>query len=265
MLVGFAVALALAFLSVVRVSADGFAYRKDLIWSNKSVLVLSQKSFPEGSTLPPNTEPGRFATIVDQYVALATSDEVVNSLKKQGLLSPIAGETAPLPIAAAAVPSAVTGAPTPLLELTAVGKSPTAATRLAVRATDTFINFVKARQQAARIPENKRVRVDIVTRAGVPQVLVPRKVTTPMFILFAGIAIVVGAAFIRDNMKRDDDSKPGAPRYQLEAAPNLDPLETREADASAPDPVFRDDQADRAEADLAADGRSVTFRRRSSG
>ena len=92
MLVGFAVALALAFLSVVRVSSDGFAYRKAVVWSNKSVLDLSQKSFPEGSTLPLNTEPGRFATIVDQYVALATSDEVVNSLKKQGLLTPARGK-----------------------------------------------------------------------------------------------------------------------------------------------------------------------------
>ena len=86
-----------------------------------------------------------------------------------------------------------------------------------------------------------------------------------MFILLAGIALVVAAAFIRDNMKRGDDSKRGGPPYQLEAAPNLDSLETREADASAPDPVFGDDQADRAEADFAADGGSVTFRRRSSG
>jgi hypothetical protein len=250
----------------VRVSSDGFAYRKSETWSNKSVLNLSQKNFPEGSTLPRNTEPGRFATLVDQYVALATSDEVIAALKKQGLVEPQAGETAPLPIAAAAVPSAVTGAATPLLELTAVGETPAAATRLAVRTTDTFINVVKARQQRAQIPENKQVRLEIVTRAGVPQVLVPRKMTTPMFILLAGITLVVAAAFIRDNMKRDDDSKRGGPPYQLEAAPNLDALETRQADAPAPGPVFGDDQtAQPAEADLAPDGGSVTLRRRSSG
>ena len=83
-----------------------------------------------------------------------------------------------------------------------------------------------------------------------------------MFILLAGIALVVAAAFIRDNMKRGDDSKRGGPPYQLEAAPNLD--ETREADAPAPGPVFGDDQATRlAEADFAVDGGSMMFRRSS--
>ena len=173
-LVGFAVALALAFLSVVHVSSDGFAYRKPVIWSNKSVLNLSQMSFPEGSTLPRNTEPGRFPTIVDQYVALATSDEVITSLRRQGLLKRGAGEIAPLPIAAAALPSA-TGAPTPLLELTGVGETPAAATRLVVGATDALINVVKARQQRAGIAKDKRVRIEVVTRAGVPQILVPRR------------------------------------------------------------------------------------------
>ena len=50
--VGFAVALALALLSVVRVSSDGFAYRKPVIWTNKSVVNLSQESFPEGFCAP---------------------------------------------------------------------------------------------------------------------------------------------------------------------------------------------------------------------
>jgi hypothetical protein len=251
---------------VVRVSSDGLAYRSPEIWSNKSVLSLSQKSFPEGSTLPQNTEPGRFPTIVDQYAALATSDAVIASLKRQRLIAPRAGETAPLPIAAAALPSAVTGAATPLLELTAVGKSPAAATRLAVRATDTFISIVKARQQEAGIPESRRVQLDIVTRAGVPRILIPRKMTKAMFILVAGVALVVAAAFIRDNIKRKDDSKRGGPAYQLEAAPSLDSLGPREAAAPAPDAVFGDNQAARpTEADLAADVGPLTIRRRSSG
>jgi hypothetical protein len=76
----------------------------------------------------------------------------------------------------------------------------------------------------------------------------------------------VAAAFIRDNMKRNDDSMQGGAPYQLEAAPSLDPHETREADAPAPDLVFGDDQAARpAEAGLAADGGPLTIHRRSSG
>ena len=264
--VGLAVALALALLSVVRLSSDGLAYRKAETWSNASVLVLSQESFPEGrSALPPNTDPSRFAAIVDQYAALATSDAVIASLKRQGLLEPDAGGTEAPPIVATAVPSTVTGTATPLLRLTAAAESPAAATRLVIRATDTFINFVKTRQQDAGIPKDQRVELQILTRAGVPELIGPRKKTTPIFILLAGLTIVVAAAFIRDNMQRDDDAKRGVLPYQLEAAPVLDSLETPEADAPAPDPVFRGDRADRpADADP-ADVASVTIPRRSSG
>jgi capsular polysaccharide biosynthesis protein len=264
--IGLVAALALAFLSVVRVSSDGLAYRKPEIWSNASVLVLSQKSFPEGSSsLPPNTDPNRFATIVDQYAALATSDEVIASLKRQGLLKPDAGETADLPITATAVPSVLTGAATPLLKLSAVAESPTAATRLAIRATDTFIKFVKARQEHAGIPQHKRIQLEILTRAGVPQLIGPRKKTTPIFIFVACLTIVVAAAFIRDNMRRDNDAERGVPPIQLEAAP-LDSLERPEADAPAPNPVFRGDRAaGPGAADPAADVPSVIRPRQSSG
>ena len=244
--VGISVALALALLSIVRVSSDGLAYRKSETWSNASVLVLSQESFPEGrSALPPNMDPTRFAAIVDQYAALATSDAVIASLKRKGLLKGDAGESAAPAIAATAVPSTVTGSATPLLKLTAVAESPAAATRLVIGATDTFINFVKTRQQDAGIRKDQRVELEILTRASVPELIGPRKKTTAIFILLAGFSIAVAAAFIRDNMQRDDDAKRGVPPYQLEAAPVLDSLETPEAVASAPDPVFRGHEAAR--------------------
>jgi hypothetical protein len=250
--VGLAVALALAFLSHVRVSSDGLAYRKAETWSSESVLAL-------------NTDPAQFAALVDQYAALATSDEVIVSLKRQGLLDPNAEQGVRLPIAATAVPSAVTGAPTPLLRLTAEAESPAAATRLVIRATDTFIRVAKSRQEAAGTRENQRVGIEILTRAGGPVLTGPRKKTTPIFILLAGLTIVVAAAFIRDNMQRDDDVKPGVPPYQLEAAPGLDSLETPEADSPAQDPVFRGVEAARpADADP-ADIASMKVPRRSSG
>jgi capsular polysaccharide biosynthesis protein len=266
--VGVAFALALAFLSVVRVSSDGLAYRQGETWSNTSVLALSQKNFPEGSAVSPESaDPARFSQIVDQYAALVSSDEVVASLKRQGLLEPHAGETRNLPFAATAVPSAVTGAPTALLKVTAIGKSPAAATRLVTRTTDTFINVVKSRQETAGIPENRRVGLEILTRAGVPKLIGPRKKTTPMFILFAVLTIVVVAIFIRDNMQRADQVEPGVPPHQLEAAPDLDHVDRSERDApAAPDPVFRREGAGRpAEGEPRAEAGSVTIPRRSSG
>jgi hypothetical protein len=248
--VGLVCALALALFSHVRVSSDGLAYRKAETWSNESVLAL-------------NTDLDRFPALVDQYAALATSDQVIVSLVRQGLLDPDAAQGGELPIAATAVPSAVTGAPTPLLQLTAEGESPAAATRLVIGATDTFINVVKTRQ--AGVPRNQHVGIEILTRARGPELTGPRKKTTPIFILLAGLTIVVAAAFIRDNMQRDDDARRGISPFQLEAAP-LDPSEMLEADAPAPDPVFRGDQSPGpAEADPAADVPSVIRPRQSSG
>jgi hypothetical protein len=168
------------------------------------------------------------------------------------------------------VPSAVTGATTPLLRVTAAAESPAAATRLVIRATDTFIKVVRSRQEAAGIPEDQRVTLRILTRAGVPELIGPRKKTTPIFILLAGLTVVVAAAFIRENMQRHDDVKRGEPPYQLGAAPGVDPvvgaLETPERDTPAPGPVFGGDQAvPAAEADTAADVGSVTSPRRASG
>jgi hypothetical protein len=233
------------------------------------VLTLSQENFPEGSAVPPESaDPNRFAQIVDQYAALVTSDDVIAALKRQGLLDPRAGETEDFPIGATAVPSAVTGAPTPLLKLTAIAESPAAATRLVVRTTDTFVNVVASRQERAGIPENRRVRLDILTRAGVPELIGPRKKTTPIFILLAVLTIVVLAIFIRDNMQRqDDDVDRGVSPYQLEPAPDFDRLETSEQGADAgTDPIFRGDEVARpAEGERDADIASVTIPRRSSG
>jgi hypothetical protein len=157
------------------------------------------------------------------------------------------------------VPSTVTGAATPLLKISAEAPSPAAATTLAIRATDTFIGFVRARQVAAKIPENQRIELTIVTRAGVPELTGPRGKTTPIIIFLAVLTIVVAAVFIRDNMQRERDDR----LYQLEAARVLDPLQnTRETGAPPePDPV---PAARAAEPDSAADAGSAMRTRWSS-
>ena len=237
--VGLAVALALAFLSHVRVSSDGLADRKQETWSNASVLVLSQESFPEGrSVLPPNTDPSRFAAIADQYAALATSDAVVASLKKQGLLKPDGGNS---------------GAPD-RSDRGAVHRD--RRSDASARADGGCRNA--GRSDEAGDPGDGHVhqfRKDASAGRGDPESSAgsaqdpdqgqcagthrTAEKDDPIFILLAGLTFVVAAAFIRDNMQRNDDLKRKrvGPPYQLEAAPVLDPLETPEADA--PDPVFR--------------------------
>ena len=85
---GCVLALALALLSYVRVSADGLAYRKPEIWSNVATLGLTTPKAPEWRwTISPTAQPQPLSGLVDQYAAYATSDHVIRALRKQGFLS----------------------------------------------------------------------------------------------------------------------------------------------------------------------------------
>ena len=200
---GLVVALSLAMLSYVRVSADGLTYRNPEIWSNEATLELSDPSYPElRSTLPPTADPNRFTTLVEQYVALATSDDVLRSLMKQRSDQPKArGERVRRDF------RDLRGLPhqrrvTPLLKITGMATSPVQATRLTIRATDTLIKVATARQVKAKIPESQRVKLRISTRASVPKLIGPRSKTSFIIILLGGLTATVAAAFMRDNIQR---------------------------------------------------------------
>jgi hypothetical protein len=219
---GFVVALALAMFSYVRVSADGLTYRNPEIWSNEATLELSDPSYPElRSTLPPTADPNRFTTLVEQYVALATSDDVLRSLMKQRLISRRPEESALGAISATSVASPINGAVTPLLKITGMATSPVQATRLTIRATDTLIKVATARQVKAKIPESQRVKLRVSTRASVPKLIGPRSKTTFIIILLGGLTATVAAAFMRDNAqrKREPETAPVFDRLVLEAQP----------------------------------------------
>ena len=128
---GFVVALALAMFSYVRVSADGLTYRSPEVWANDATLELSDPTYPElRSTLPPTADPNRFTSLVEQYVALATSDDVLKSLMKQRLISRNPEESTLGAISATSVASPINGAITPLLKITGMSSSPAQARRL---------------------------------------------------------------------------------------------------------------------------------------
>ena len=216
------VALALAMLSYVRVSADGLTYRNPEVWSNEATLELSDPSYPElRSTLPSTSDPNRFTNLVEQYVALATSDDVLRSLMKQRLISRNPEEHTLGAISATSVASPISGAITPLLKITGMSTTPARATRLTIRATDALIEVATARQVKAKIPESQRVKLRISTRASVPKLAGPRSKTTFIIILLGGLTATVAAAFMRDNVqrKREPETAPVFDRLTLEAPP----------------------------------------------
>jgi hypothetical protein len=219
--IGCALALALALLSYVRVSSDGLAYRKPEIWSNAATLGLTAPDSPEWrSQIPPTAQTQPLAGLVDQYAAYATSDPVIRALQRQRLLPARDAKSGLGAITASVVPSALNGQPTPMLSITGTATTPAAATRLTIAATNTFIRYARARQDAARIPENQRVELNIIKRMSVPTLTAPRSKTPLIIVLLAGLSATIAAAFVRDNMQRSKKRKGS----QSGSDSNLDPI-----------------------------------------
>ena len=202
-LVGLNLSLALALLSYARISSDGLSPRGSEVWQDEATVAFSTASSPEfRSTLGPQAQPERYPGLADLYAAFATSDQVVAGLQKQGLLTAQEVADGKPPIAATAVPSAVNGAPTQLLKISATGATPARAKRLTLAATKQLIRYITSRQVAEHIPLADRVELRIVKKSGEPLLIVPRSKSKTILILLACLTATVAAAFIRDNIQR---------------------------------------------------------------
>ena len=202
-IVGAALAILLAVLAVVRISPSGVSYRHEETWSNEATLALSEASLPElRASLSPSARPERLATLIDVYAAFATSDAVIASLRGKGLLTAKDLENGRVPIAATAVPSTANAGPTPLLRISGSGPSKERATELTVAATKELIEYVKAGQVQASIPEKERVELRTVKASTEPVLVKARSMSNAIVILLAMLTATVATAFIRDNMLR---------------------------------------------------------------
>jgi hypothetical protein len=202
---GIALALGLALLSVVRVSfADGgptFAYRQPEIWQATTRLMLTQRGFPQGrSGVPlaqqgdPFADPGRLSELSSYYAQLANADAV--QLRVLAKSSDVAALTA------APVIEPTTEEPAPFVDIIGLAETPLAAGRISRRGAEVFIRYVSERQAAARIPQEDRVLLQIVRQPfGIqgPELVQPRKKTTPAFVFLAVLVATFGLIFVVEN------------------------------------------------------------------
>ncbi len=245
MLVGVTLTVALAVLSYVRVSPSGISYRSPEIWSNQATLVLTQEGAPELRSVLPSrpggfstslADTGRFASLIDVYATLATSDAVVGELRRRDLLTARDLKDGSLPITAAAVPSTVNAA-TPMMTITASSLTGPKATNLTLAATKAFLDVVRARQLAAKIPVKDRIQVRVVRSSEAPTLVNPRSKALPMLVLFGGLIATAAVAFTRDNLarrKRTPELTPVASRD--EPAPSVDDTDARPTPRPVPRP-----------------------------
>jgi hypothetical protein len=204
-LVGILAAIVLSLLSVAKVSWKGASslpkvtYRKAEVWQNGATLLITQKGFPEGRTVYPTSgpipfvDPGRLSYLAFLYAQLATSDPVI-SLINHGRKLPGTIQAVPYQDA--------TGATEPLIQLTATGTSPQAASLLTARLTNAFLTYLQSQQSKAAIPANDRTNLTVIRKPSAPVLVTPRKETLPITVLLAVLAATFVLALVRENRRR---------------------------------------------------------------
>jgi hypothetical protein len=205
---GFALAVSLAVLSVVRIDPGGkpaVKYREDEQWASFSMLFVTQQGFPwgrltsaaEAAASPTNKvafeSESRFASLAVLYAYLASSDPV-RKLMRQG--GPVDGEIAAEPV----MSSGTFTSPLPLVRLIAIAKTPERSHALVIRATDAFRKFLATEQARHKMPDDQRVLVTVVRRADQPELLAGRSMTLPMVVFMGVMILVTGLAFVLENM-----------------------------------------------------------------
>ena len=210
MFIGLAAALLLTVLSVVRVSPSGISYRSTQTWSNQATLVLTQKGAPELRSVLPSSPSGsssladtsRFAGLIDVYATMATSDPVMQVLKRRGLIDAQNLVSGANPITATPIVSTVGGGTTPMMTLTAIAPTAVKATKRTIGATQAFLHYVEVRQADANIPAEDRIEIRVVKSADVPQLVKPRSKAIPMLVLLSGLIATAAVVFTRDSKSR---------------------------------------------------------------
>lgn len=214
MALGLNLAVILAALSYYNVSFDGgleLTPRKQEIWQAEATLFLTQPGFPAGRTeqplvlkrvgdettaVPKYSEPGRFTSLAALYARLANSDDVKRRVERH-------------PAAARgdyrAVPTADTtyGAVTALPMMSIFGSAPTPAEATSITgvATRTFVEYFREQQDAANIPTDQRLRLEVLNDAGQTVLLDPRKKTLPIVVFLAMTFAILALAFVLENAR----------------------------------------------------------------
>jgi hypothetical protein len=199
---GVVLAAVLAFLSMVRVSPGGIAYRKPVVWQSQTLLLLTQPGFPWGRTVLPTdsgtapryADPYRFSSLTDLYSQFANSDQVRRIMRREGAKTT-------WKIVAAPLPPTVAGATLPVIALNAQAHSAKEAVTAAARGARAVVEYVESQQQSAGIPARQRISIQVLRGPARPVVIEPRKKTLPIMVFMCVLTAAVGLAFVLENLR----------------------------------------------------------------
>jgi hypothetical protein len=222
---GFALAVLLALLAVVRITPHGVAYRQSQLWSSTTRLGVTQQGFPWGrlfavspaanGTLTPTdasgkngipiADPNRFKDLAILYSELATSDPVRRLILRTG---PIRGQITATPVVVQ------DNQVLPLIDLTAVSTTPAKAIALAKHASNALASYIKKQQAQNAVPSTDRAVLQPILTPRKATVYRARSKTMAIVIFLAVMLVTIGLAFVLENLKprvRDIDEAVGVP------------------------------------------------------
>jgi hypothetical protein len=203
---GFVLAVALAFLTVAKVSPAGVTFREEQVWADDVTLLVSPQKFPWGGTNLSNADPATFGQLATIYANLATSDAVKKIVLKKGYV-----DFAKEPMLATVVPYSYQSSnspPLPFITLEAQAATKPRVMELVKREADAFLYYLRQLQAEGSIPKEQRAQISIVKGDQI-RLLKPRSKTVPIMIFMLVMIATIGLSFMLENLR---------PRARLVAA-----------------------------------------------
>jgi len=206
---GVLLAVALAGLTMFKVSSKGLHYRQHETWASQAVLLITQSGFPQGRSVYPSAvtkdgvvqpstsfaDPSHFADLAAFYAKLAGSDAVIQLMEQQSHPAGVIG-AAPVTIGSGSKTS-----PLPLLAITGEAAHPRAARKTAAAGAKAFITYLTRQQNAAGIPPKQRVLVQVMNQPSQASLVQGRKKTIPIVVFLTVLIATLGLAFILENLR----------------------------------------------------------------
>jgi hypothetical protein len=211
--IGLILACGLSFLSYFRVNFSGaspkITYRQAETWRGTVELFVTQKGFPYGYSVLPNSSstptnavqptprfgnPGWFANLAVYYAPLAQGDAFQAILSRR---TQIRGIVSAQPVVNSQ------NLPQPYIDLYAYASTESDAVHLANVAGSAFERYIVEEEIANNIPASKRVELQVVTNATAKNATIssPRKKTTPIVVFLTVLLAAVGLAFVLENVR----------------------------------------------------------------
>lgn len=198
---GLVLAICLSLLSLVRVDFSGspsLKYREQEQWMSTGTLLVQPPGFTWGKVAAADLSVvNAYGSLALLYAKLATSDSVKRIVLRNGPIKPATVDATYVSQA----PGDPTGAPLPLIAISATAPTPQKAMSAVSRQTEAFVDYLSDKQVQNQIKPAKRVRVSVLQDAQPAELLKGRSKTLPIVVFLTVMLAVIGLAFMLENLR----------------------------------------------------------------